>query len=77
MNKKDKKTNFGSKKIKLLEKKYKVEKVFNSVSNKYDFVNNVMSLGIHKKWKSKVLYVREWADSNLCSEGATCNEYCN
>lgn len=47
----DKKTHFGFKTIKESEKNSKVENVFNSVANKYDIMNDVMSLGLHRLWK--------------------------
>ena len=32
-----------------------VNKVFNDVSNKYDFMNDILSLGIHRIWKKDLL----------------------
>ena len=32
-------------------KKEKVNKIFESIANKYDLMNDLMSLGIHRKWK--------------------------
>ena len=47
----DKKTHFGYKKISENEKAPKVKAVFNSVAGKYDLMNNLMSMGLHKVWK--------------------------
>ncbi len=33
-----------------------VSDVFNKVYDKYDLMNNLMSLGIHKSWKKKLIY---------------------
>lgn len=44
-------TDFGFQKIKTEEKAAKVAEVFNSVANKYDIMNDVMSFGIHRLWK--------------------------
>ncbi len=44
-------TYFGYQKILLEEKEKKVGAVFNSVANKYDMMNDLMSLGIHRLWK--------------------------
>ena len=33
-----------------------VSDVFNKVYNKYDLMNNLMSLGIHKSWKKQLIY---------------------
>ena len=44
-------TNINQSKIK------KATKVFNSVFNKYDIMNDLMSLGIHRLWKQRLI---EW-----------------
>ena len=47
-----------------------VEEMFNSVSSKYDFLNDVFSFGLHRFWKRKLLYIlnptygEKWID--LC-----------
>ena len=50
-------THFGNEKIKKSEKKYRVNSVFKSVSSKYDLMNHVMSLGVHRIWKDSMI---EW-----------------
>lgn len=47
----EEKTHFGFKTVTLEEKTKKVSEVFNSVATKYDLMNDVMSLGIHRLWK--------------------------
>ena len=47
----EKKTHFGYEEISENEKAHKVKSVFNSVSGKYDLMNNLMSIGLHKVWK--------------------------
>lgn len=47
----DKTTHFGFKQVPLKEKTQRVRGVFDSVANKYDVMNDVMSLGIHRLWK--------------------------
>jgi len=32
-----------------------VEEMFNSISSKYDFLNDVFSFGLHRFWKRKFL----------------------
>lgn len=44
-------TDFGYKKVSLEEKTRLVDKVFSSVATKYDLMNDLMSLGIHRLWK--------------------------
>lgn len=48
----DKKTtHFGYKTVEESEKARKVGEVFHSVARKYDLMNDVMSLGMHRGWK--------------------------
>jgi demethylmenaquinone methyltransferase/2-methoxy-6-polyprenyl-1,4-benzoquinol methylase len=48
----DKKTtHFGFAEVPLKEKADRVADVFHSVANKYDLMNDVMSLGLHRLWK--------------------------
>ncbi len=49
------KVNFGFKKVDLDDKQSLVEQVFSSVAHKYDIMNDAMSLGIHRLWKSKLI----------------------
>ena len=44
-------TNFGYKKVSPREKTRRVSKVFSSVADEYNLMNNIMSFGIHKLWK--------------------------
>jgi len=44
-------TDFGFEEIPAAEKQYRVTAVFTSVAEKYDLMNDVMSLGIHHLWK--------------------------
>ncbi len=44
-------TNINQSKLK------KATKVFNEVFNKYDFMNDIMSLGTHRLWKKRMI---EW-----------------
>jgi len=47
----DKTTHFGFKDVPWEEKHKKVAGVFHSVAQKYDVMNDLMSLGIHRLWK--------------------------
>ena len=44
---------FGSKKMSQEDMEDNVNSVFDSVAKKYDLMNNLMSFGMHKLWKSK------------------------
>lgn len=44
-------THFGFEQVKAGEKAGKVAEVFHSVADKYDIMNDVMSLGVHRLWK--------------------------
>jgi demethylmenaquinone methyltransferase/2-methoxy-6-polyprenyl-1,4-benzoquinol methylase len=45
------KTDFGFQQIPIKDKTRKVAEVFTSVAEKYDLMNDLMSLGIHRWWK--------------------------
>jgi demethylmenaquinone methyltransferase/2-methoxy-6-polyprenyl-1,4-benzoquinol methylase len=47
----DKTTHFGFKDVPWEEKQRKVAGVFHSVAGKYDLMNDLMSMGIHRIWK--------------------------
>ena len=48
-------TDFGFKKVNVDEKRKLVTEVFNSVADKYDLMNDLMSLGIHRLWKRQAI----------------------
>ena len=54
---------FGFKDVKEEEKQGLVSSVFNSVANKYDLMNNIMSFGMQKLWK------RDFCDLIQIKEG--------
>ncbi len=45
-------THFGFRDVPVAEKKPMVRAVFDSVAGRYDVMNDLMSLGIHRAWKS-------------------------
>ncbi|RYY74686.1 hypothetical protein EON63_19490, partial [archaeon] len=47
------KTDFGFKEVDLNEKERLVRNVFSSVANKYDVMNDFMSMGVHRLWKDE------------------------
>ena len=50
-----KETHFGFETINENEKAGRVQGVFNSVASKYDVMNDVMSLGVHRIWKDMMM----------------------
>ncbi len=44
-------THFGFRTVEKGEKQHMVRQVFDSVADKYDVMNDVMSLGVHRLWK--------------------------
>ncbi|XP_066510653.1 2-methoxy-6-polyprenyl-1,4-benzoquinol methylase, mitochondrial-like isoform X2 [Hoplias malabaricus] len=50
-------THFGFQTVPEHEKAERVYKVFESVAQKYDVMNDAMSLGIHRLWKDTLLHV--------------------
>lgn len=51
----EKTTHFGRETIPEGEKAGRVQGVFNSVASKYDIMNDVMSVGIHRVWKDAMM----------------------
>jgi demethylmenaquinone methyltransferase / 2-methoxy-6-polyprenyl-1,4-benzoquinol methylase len=56
MSKEEKKTHFGFQTVNWDEKEKKVREVFHSVANRYDLMNDIMSLGIHRLWKQFAIH---------------------
>jgi demethylmenaquinone methyltransferase/2-methoxy-6-polyprenyl-1,4-benzoquinol methylase len=53
----DKTTHFGFETVPTEEKAGRVRAVFDSVANKYDLMNDLMSFGIHRLWKRQVIEI--------------------
>ncbi|KAM7017839.1 2-methoxy-6-polyprenyl-1,4-benzoquinol methylase, mitochondrial [Tautogolabrus adspersus] len=53
----DRSTHFGFETVPETEKAKRVYKVFENVAQKYDVMNDAMSLGIHRLWKDMLLHV--------------------
>lgn len=51
MSEERKTTHFGFQQVPLEEKAQRVRAVFDSVADKYDVMNDVMSMGVHRLWK--------------------------
>ncbi|MBV1894924.1 MAG: bifunctional demethylmenaquinone methyltransferase/2-methoxy-6-polyprenyl-1,4-benzoquinol methylase UbiE [Rhodobacteraceae bacterium] len=51
----DKTTHFGAETIPEADKAGRVQGVFSSVASKYDVMNDVMSVGIHRIWKDAMM----------------------
>lgn len=49
------KTHFGYEEVETTEKASRVASVFHSVAQKYDVMNDLMSLGIHRLWKKTAI----------------------
>ena len=47
----DETTDFGFRQVPRSEKASQVADVFHSVAGKYDLMNDLMSMGIHRLWK--------------------------
>ena len=55
MKKNLKKIDFGFKKVNISKKEKLVNNIFNSVSSKYDLMNDLSSLGFHRLWKQELI----------------------
>ncbi|XP_029366810.1 2-methoxy-6-polyprenyl-1,4-benzoquinol methylase, mitochondrial [Echeneis naucrates] len=53
----DTNTHFGFETVPEAEKAKRVYKVFENVAQKYDLMNDAMSLGVHRLWKDQLLHV--------------------
>lgn len=50
-------TDFGFKQVPTEKKEQLVAEVFNSVADKYDLMNDILSMGIHRAWKAHTVTV--------------------
>ena len=50
-------THFGFETVDVTEKAGRVMGVFSSVANKYDIMNDLMSAGLHRLWKRRMIQV--------------------
>ena len=50
-----KKTHFGFKQVDVDMKSNLVKEIFSNVASKYDLMNDLMSFGIHRNWKNKMI----------------------
>lgn len=48
-------THFGYRQVPIGEKQERVRAVFDSVAHRYDLMNDLMSLGIHRLWKRRTI----------------------
>lgn len=51
----DKTTHFGYQKVSVEEKQQHVRAVFDSVATRYDLMNDLMSAGVHRLWKRRLV----------------------
>jgi len=57
-------THFGYKSVEETEKANHVKGVFDSVASKYDLMNDLMSMGLHRAWKSYTIAVAHVHDGD-------------
>lgn len=50
-----KKTHFGFQQVDIDQKSQLVKEIFSNVASKYDLMNDLMSFGIHRNWKNKMI----------------------
>ncbi len=67
----DEKVNFGSAKVAKSDKIELVSNIFSSVANKYDIMNDVMSFGLHRNWKKRMLAVSKLKSNDMVLDVAT------
>ena len=54
------KVDFGFKKVNREEKSNLVKEIFSGVAKKYDLMNDLMSAGVHRIWKNKMMEEISW-----------------
>lgn len=59
-------THFGYTEVPVAEKRQRVGAVFTSVAERYDIMNDVMSLGIHRLWKALTVHMTNVRTSQTC-----------
>ena len=57
-------THFGFQKVDETQKASRVRGVFDSVANKYDVMNDLMSMGLHRAWKAYAVAVANVRDGD-------------
>ena len=55
----------------MLKSKTKIQKMFDTISNEYDILNNIITFGQHKNWKSKVYKLAKSKSPKLILDVAT------
>ena len=66
VNKNQNNVDFGYKSVKKSDKQKLVNNIFNSVARKYDLMNDITSLGIHRNWKSDLInWIAPQSNQNL------------
>ncbi len=55
----------------MLKSKTKIQKMFDTISNEYDMLNNIITFGQHKNWKSKVYKLAKSKSPKLILDVAT------
>ena len=58
-------TDFGFKTVDEQEKARRVRGVFDSVASKYDVMNDLMSMGLHRAWKAYTVMVANLAPRKM------------
>ncbi len=64
-------THFGYQQVPVDEKRSRVRSVFDSVADRYDLMNDVMSFGIHRLWKAMTLHLADIRPGHYCLDLAT------
>ena len=65
------KVKFGSEKVEKSDKIKLVSNIFSSVANKYDIMNDVMSFGLHRQWKNRMLSISKLKSNDTVLDIAT------
>jgi len=64
-------THFGYEQVPVAEKRQRVGAVFTSVAQRYDIMNDVMSMGIHRLWKALTVHMAGVKTAQTCLDLAS------
>jgi len=64
----DNQTDFGFKRINRDEKEHLVKGIFSNVAKKYDLMNDLMSAGVHRLWKNKMIQEINFDNHKNCDK---------
>jgi demethylmenaquinone methyltransferase/2-methoxy-6-polyprenyl-1,4-benzoquinol methylase len=60
-------THFGASKVRVADKQHLVDDLFSAVANRYDLMNDLLSFGVHRVWKDRLVAMLNPSPLRPCS----------